>query len=333
MEDFNLDDLEIDTSSIEATRFIPVVPEPIEVAPITSHLSKPLSEDRKGVESCLRNEKVIVRSLHKDSGLINDPSHPGYGGMLDGSQITYTVPYIGRGKTYANVLTNDEKTFLEEIMGLEHNRLSVHKKENNYWDNYTVTLFKGDNLFDLSVPDDYIKYKVLLANKDYIASSLSALQDSYKETYKFVIIRTAEETQMATKSLNITMQAYVEFGKIQSEPDVLRLVLETVGGKPIANNTKLETLIADAARLIQADPTLFVKTAQDTYLRTKVLIRKAIDAGIVARRGDYLYLKSDDSPLSRQGKNPTLSEAAEFLNLPSNQDLKLAIEARVSNNI
>ena len=62
-------------------------------------------------------------------------------------------------------------------MGLEYNALSVYKRENNFWDDSNdigiskVALRKQDNYFDLSKPEDYIKYKILLANKNFIAAS------------------------------------------------------------------------------------------------------------------------------------------------------------------
>lgn len=73
------------------------------------------------------------------------------------------------------MLTNSEKAFLEEYMGLPYNALSIYKKVDNYWENSQVRLTKGETPLDLRDPNDYIKYKILLANKDFIAESLSAL--------------------------------------------------------------------------------------------------------------------------------------------------------------
>ena len=82
-----------------------------------------------------------------------------------------------------------QKKYLEEIMGLEYNALSIYKKENNFWDDSNengisrVRLTKQDNYLNLADPEDYIRYKILLANKDYIASSLQELEDHPKSTY------------------------------------------------------------------------------------------------------------------------------------------------------
>ena len=129
--------------------------------------------------NCLRNERVIVRYVPKESGIVTNPKHILYGGMAENAVKYFTVPQLESGKL-VNILTDDEKEFLEDIMGLEFNALSIYKKENNYWSNKQVRLLKQDNILDLSDPEQYIKYKILLANKDEIAPSLQALQDMPK---------------------------------------------------------------------------------------------------------------------------------------------------------
>ena len=128
--------------------------------------------------SCLRNERIIVRHIPKQSGIWgNNPKHVLSGGMAEGATRVFVVPRLSSGM-FVNVLTDMEKAFLEEIMGLEYNSLSIYKKVDNFWDDSNenginkVRLTKQDNYFNLSDPEDYIRYKILLANKDYIAPSL-----------------------------------------------------------------------------------------------------------------------------------------------------------------
>ena len=159
--------------------------------------------------------------------------------MAEDAVRTYTVPMLRSG-AYVNVLTDSEKEFLEEYMGLEKNALSIHRKDNNYWDNFFVSLRKQPNYFDLKDPNDYIKYKVLLANKDFIADSLRTLEDNRKATYQYVIVEEGEETSKANRNLSFTMQAYMEFGKIQDNYDTLRVLVEILEGKPVSDKTKIE---------------------------------------------------------------------------------------------
>lgn len=285
--------------------------------------------------SCLRNERVIVRYVPRTNSLITNPKHILYGGMAEGAKKTFVVPRLSSG-TFVNVLTKAEKAFLEEFMGLEYNALSVFNKNNNFWDDSnedgisSVTLHKQDNILNLSDPEDYIRYKILLANKDYIAPSLQELQDRPKPTYQFVIISTGDETKMAKKNMSATMQCYKEFGKIEDNIDILRLIVETIDGRPTAANTKLDFLQTRANDLIQADSKLFLKVISDPMLTTKVLIRKSIDKGYIIRRGNYHYIKDGNLPLCEINEEPTLNMAAKFLNLPKNQEIKFSLEAKVN---
>lgn len=281
------------------------------------------------VESCLRNERIIIRHVPKEGGLVTNPKHILYGGMAESAVRYFTVPILESSGAYKNVLTDDEKTFLEEVMGLEYNALSIYKKENNYWDNYQVRLTKQDNYLDLSVPDDYIKYKVLKANSNFIADSLETLQDKPKATYQFVMIREGEQESQESEKMSATMKCYMEYGRIKEDRDTLRCIIELIDGRPVASNSKLEFLQGKINNLIQADSKLFLKIITDPLLSTKVLISKAIEAGVISKKGDQLYLRSDNSPLCDHNEDPTLNVAARYLNLPKNQELKLSIEAKV----
>ena len=283
----------------------------------------------KPLISCLRNERIIVRHVPKEGGLVTNPKHILYGGMAENAVRYFTVPILESSGAYKNVLTDDEKAFLEEVMGLEYNALSVYKKENNYWSNYQVRLTKQDNFLDLSVPDDYIKYKVLKANSNFIADSLETLQDKPKATYQFVMIREGEEESNESEKLSATMRCYMEYGKIKDDKDTLKCIIELIDGRPIAANSKIELLQGKINNLIQADSKLFLKIITDPLLSTKVLINKAIEAGIISKRGDQYYRISSNSPLCGNNEDPTLNVAARYLNLPKNQELKLSIEAKI----
>lgn len=293
-----------------------------------------MEEINDGVVSCLRKEIITVRHINKQTGNIRDPKHVLYGGMSDNATRTYTVPLLRSG-ALCDVLTKDEKAFLEEYMGLEPNALSVYKKENNFWDTSNdegvskVILHKHDNHLDLSNPVDYIKYKILLANKERIAPSIKELQDNPKATYEYVIMSDQEDTAAIKTNISTKMQCYKELGKIEDNADILRLVIETIDGRGMAPSSKIEILQNKANDLIQANARLFLSTVTDKLLPTKVLIKKAIESGIISKRGDYLYMRKDGMPLCGDGQEPTFNIAAAFLNEPKNQELKFSIEAQL----
>ena len=302
--------------------------------PSTSKVTS-LSEERDNLVNCLRNEKVIVRFISRARGMVTDPRHVLYGGMAAGSKIKFTTPLLRSG-LFADVLTKEEKKFLEYKLGLEPNALSIHNRNNNFWSDANeqgigrIELIKGDNPLDLSNPIDYIKYKILLNNKDQIAPSMQALQDKPKATYKFVIINEGDSSKDANTRVTLKAQAYMEFGKINEDKEKMRVIIETIDGRPTASNSKIEYLQGKVGELIEANTKTFLQVARDPLLDNKVLIKKAIEAGVIANRGNYLYVKDGNLPLCDSGQEPTLNVAAKYLSLPKNQELKFSIEAKVN---
>lgn len=288
----------------------------------------------KPLFTCLRKERVIIRHIARPSNMVQNPKHVLYGGMAENAIRVFVVPKLTSGR-YVNVLTDDEKEFLEDIMGLEKNALSIYKRDHNFWDDSNpdgisrVILKKQDNYLDLSSPEDYIRYKILLANKDFIAPSLKALEDYNKATYQFVIIGEDDETKSAKTAMSNTMMCYKEYGKIEEERDTLALIIEILDGRPVAPTSKLEFLQTKINDLIQANPKTFLKVVTDKLLPTKVLIKKSIAAGTITKRGDYLYLRSDGKPLCEDNEEPTMNVAAMYLNNPKHQSIKLALETEL----
>ena len=289
--------------------------------------------EEKPLINCLRNEKVIVRYLPKQSRMVTNPKHVLFGGMAENATRTFVVPMLSSGR-YVNVLTDSEKDFLEELMGLPANALSIYKKVDNFWDDANeagiskVTLRKQDNYLNLANVEDYIRYKILLANKEYIAPSLEALETNPKATYQFVILTEDSETQTAKKGMTILMQCYTAYGKIEDDIDALRVIIETLTGVTVHKNTKKEFLQTKANELIQGNSKMFLKIATDPMLQTKVLIRRCIEGGLIAHRGNQYYIKEGNIPMCEDGE-PTLNVAAQWINLPKNQEIKLSLEAKL----
>ena len=273
----------------------------------------------------LKNERVIVRRLLKE-GKITNPKHVLYGGMALGAFHTFTVPMLRNGHL-VDVLTKAEKAYLEEAMGLETNALSVHRQIDNYWSNYQVKLGKEDTILDLSIPEEYIKYKVLLANTECIAPSLDAVNLKQKETYEYVLLHEEEEAKANKKRVNKNIEAYKILGKIEGDKDKLRTIVEIATSRPQHRTASIDALTDQIDRLIQANANLFLTIAQDPLLDTKVLLKKGIETGAVKVKNDLFY-DADGKPLCDAG-NATFSVAAEWLNKPKNQGTKLAIEAKI----
>ena len=300
-----------------------------------------MEEEKKlEMKNCLRNERVIVRKLPKRTNLVQDSNHIMGDGMHENAFFIYCVPKLQKSNNFVNVLTDDEKDYLEYVMGLPKNSLSIYKtpKEENFWSDAntngfgSVTLKKRDNIFDMSKPTDYIAVKILMANKDKICPSMEEWSARPKETYEFVIIREGQESKMAKNNTDATIQAVMKLGKIAEDKDVLKLVVETMMGKKYSDSTSLEWLQTTALDLIKNTPKnarMFLSIIDDESLDNKVLIRKCISKGIIADRGGFLYLKDGNQPMCGNNEDPTINVAAKWLSKPKNQEVLFSLQAKL----
>lgn len=284
--------------------------------------------------NCLRNERVILRFIPKQTGMVSDKDHVLYGGMAETSRRSFVVPKTANG--FVTVLTPDEQKCLESALGLKEGALSAGNKIDNFWDDNNdnginrVYLQKQDNYFDLSNPEDYIKYKILLSNKNLICPSEAILQNKPKTTYQFVVVAEGVETDMAASKLATTQKAWIELGKIQDDVDRMRVVLSAIEKRMSAPTTKVGHLQNKLMDYVKDNPKNFVKIVQEKYFETKVTIQKAIDRGIIVKRGTYYYDKETNTPLCENNEEPTLASACKYLNSAKNDNIKFSIEKKIA---
>lgn len=292
-------------------------------------------ERKKELVNCLRNERVVVRFVPRETAMVHNKNHILYGGMAETATRNFVVPRLTSTGLYKNILTDDEKDYLEYVMGLEPNSLSIYRKNNNFWDDSNesgigrVTLHKQDNYLDLSNPADYIKYKILLANKDQIAPSLEELEERPKATYQFVIISENAETKSNLSRMEATAQCYMEFGAVKNEKDTLRVIIELLEKRPTTPQVKLDWLQNKINDYIQRDPRKFLSIITDNLLPAKVLIKRGQEAGLISWRNNLYYLRQDNSPLCEMGEESTLTNAARYITSPKHQEIKYLLEAKL----
>ena len=105
----------------------------------------------------LPNEKVTIKYIKRRKGMANDvdDNHVISGGLLNDAKIKYVAPLLRNG-AIANLLNNEEKAYLEDVMG-EGINLGVFGKD-SIWYDLSVTLGKDDagNILDLLNPIDFL---------------------------------------------------------------------------------------------------------------------------------------------------------------------------------
>lgn len=326
----NLENIKIDVTPVEQTRVVPNMAR--EEAPVVRPQATVSQKEKKEPVNCLRNETIIVKFVPSPNALVHSKGHVLSGGMAEGAIRTFVTPRLRSGQ-YVNVLTDNEMAYLEKVMRLEEGALSIYNRSNNFWDDSNeqglgpIVLHKQNNYLDLSDPMDYIRYKVLLANKDRICPSLQELEERPKATYQYVIISENAETQMNLSKNDAKRDSYVKYGAVCEDSATLRTVLEILTGRPVAEKTKLDFLQAKTMDEIEKDPRRFLNTIKDVLLPAKVLIKRAVEAGLITRRNDFYYY--DGSPMCDDGEDSTLTNAAKYITNIKRQELKYSLEAKL----
>lgn len=272
----------------------------------------------------LPNDRVIVKYIHKNNGMAAnvEKDHVISGGMLSTSFKKFSAP-LQRNGAIKNVLTEDEKSYLESVMGVN---LSVY---GDYWNTFFVRLGKEDahNILNRDNPEDYISYKILMSLKDDIAPSWAARKD--KQTYQFAITREDEELIEVKSKFNIKKEAYKFYGKIEDDKSQVLGILKLMTNKLISEDSSLEWLQSKLGELVENKPAEFLNVIKDKSLHTKLLIHEGITKGIVVKKGNK-YSTADGLDLCNAGEVPTFDNAVAYLDNPKNQEVRDIIEAKIN---
>jgi hypothetical protein len=272
----------------------------------------------------LPSKKVRVRPCLENPGWIKNPRHAAFF-KVEGAYESYPVA-MKRDGNLKNPFTDEEKEFLEDVYGYENNTLSVYK-ENGPLRKINVRLTKDGMTLDLSNPDDYITYKVLLTNSDKIAPSVK--DRKAKQTYKFYIEDESEVAEMKSNDANINQIAWMEYGKISENKSKLAAFLKIysqVFKTPITKidkNTDIKFLQGKVSDIVKDKMQGFVEIVKSPDYDTMLLIAEATEVGVIIRTGIKYSLPEGDM----LGNN--LKETIQFLKSPVNQELVLIIEQQI----
>jgi len=271
----------------------------------------------------LPNETITVKFIKRKKGLAAnvEDNHVISGGMLTGAKKKFSAP-LQRNGAVANVLTAEEKEFLEAKTGLN---LSVY---GDFWNEFQVALFKDDanNYFDLSQPMDYIQYKILKSLKNDIAPSWA---DRHKKgTYQFVITGSDEEFAEKKAKLDVRKEAWKRYGRMENNREQLLGILKLQSNQPISADSDLNWIQGKVEEKLDENPKAFLDIVEDPSFETKVLIQNAVDAGYIKRRGN-LYETIDGLELAEQGQVASFDNAVKYLDNPKYQEVRALVEARL----
>lgn len=281
------------------------------------------------VKSVLLDKKVLIMPVKRKGSFV--PAGHENEFLFKHSTYKLGVPRQSRNGELVDPLTDEERAFFESKesgLSLEKGDLSIYKKDKNFWNNFIVTLDKNVMELDLSKSMDYIRWKVLLVNRDLIAPSEA--EAFSKGTYKFKISEQGAIEEAKAKKTASTKDAYMALGKIMDSPTKMRNFLNVYfftrkGGKTIAPNATKEFLQVETEKVLEKDVKGFISTLEDKSYDTKVLIYQALKARAITREG-LVYTTTEGDNIG-----DSLEEAIAFFDNPVNNEEIFKIKARIEN--
>lgn len=272
----------------------------------------------------LPKEKVIVKFIPRRKGLAAEvgEDHVISGGMMDNTTKRFFAP-LKRTGGIANVLTSEEKAYLEKVTGQD---LSVY---GDFWNEFSVRLFKEEakNVFDLSDPMGYISIKLLEANKDDVAPSWE--ERNHKLSYQFAITREGEVLNEKKKALDHKKEAFKAYGRIEHDRLRLLMVLKLLTNKPISDDSKIDWIQGQVEEYLDREPVKFLEIVDNPSFDTMALIQRGVEAKVIIKKGNR-YTTVDGLELADNGDAPVYQNVVKFLENDKNQDIRALIEARIN---
>lgn len=272
----------------------------------------------------LPTEIIAVRYINRNRGMAAnvDKNHVIAGGFMSKAVRKFCTPLMRNG-SIANVLSNEEKEYLESITGLS---LSVY---GDFWKTFTVALHKEDanNRFDLGNPMDFISIRILESLKSEISPTWA--DRNSKQTYQFAICREDEEMLENKGKYDAKKEAFKMYGKIEDDKDKLLNVLKLLTNKPISPEVKLTWLQHKVEEFIDNEASKFVSVMNDKTLYTKMLINTGVDKGVIIKKSNK-YSTIDGLDLCNSGEIATFDNAIAYLDNVKNQDVRNLVEAKIN---
>jgi hypothetical protein len=273
----------------------------------------------------LPRKKVRIVPIKRPTAFIPDETHQA-SFLAPRAKNVFVMPYLRNGQMM-NILTDEEKEFFEDSershLHFKSGDLSVHKKVDNYWSDFTVELGKDVETLDLSNPMDYFKYK-FLTKLPQIANSKE--ESKRKATYKYYLIDEDEEIIMEAEEASLEE----EFWSLVSEvkKDRIKMInILTLFGKKVSDNSSDNFLLTELRKIgkrSKESMKTFIDTVNDPNFDIKIFIDKAVNVRAISRQGNQYFLDGERIASSTD-------QLIKYLQEGENQDQYMLIEDRINN--
>jgi len=208
--------------------------------------------------------------------------------MFTGTSAPLCVPRNEKTGQLINPLKPDEQAYLEKVLVKKEGDLSIYvDKKKNFWGKYYVKLNKEETLLDLSDPDQYIRYKVLLANKELVAPTFEDRLNV--PTCRWMLVDMDHQVQTDAREAELMQSVWMEFGAIQNSHNKMRNVLKVYTNKGVSKNSDTDFLKSEIKKIVEENPNKFIQIIKDENFDMRCFIEDSVEAGAVVKIGRNKY--------------------------------------------
>lgn len=272
----------------------------------------------------LPDKKIRVVPNKKGTAFIPDTSHPA-SFLMDGCKNVYVVPQLRNGQLQ-NPLTDEEKEYFEDSsasgLSFESGELSIYKKKDNFWNNFSVELNKSTKILDLSNPYEYFEYKVLLLNSEFIAPDYDSRND--KRTYKYYMVDNLDEAKSKSREFGKEAAAWRHFDELTKDRAKMRSVLRLMGNATTSDDSD-DFLAKELGNILKTTGGIdrFLSIVENGDLDLKVFIHQALEIRALTYKGGNYFLNGKNAPIG------DFDEVVKFFKKDENSELLVTLKAKI----
>ena len=274
----------------------------------------------KKEEFKLPTKKIRVVPHIKPTAFIPDVTHVA-SFLAPRAKKIYVTPISGATNRFKDILDKEgERELLESMLGRS---LSVYDRVDNYWASKQVILGKDTIELDLSDPEQYIEYKILLANTLEICPDKRQLKA--KLTYKYYMEDLEEEAFIEAEEAILEEKAWDLFGELKKDRTKMINFLRITGRK--ISDTVSDAFLISEIKKSYLKGTLeslnyFYNTLSSPDFDLEVTISKALRHGVIVKERNKYLIQGEMVATSKE-------QLMSYLKADKNQDLLLVVEEQI----
>lgn len=289
----------------------------------------------------LPNTKVHVKPILRSGKWLPDGHSGSF--MYDHTSIGIQVPLDKDTGRLKNPLTPEEREFFENNsdLDLEGGDLNPHRKKDNFWHNFRVTIRKTDDIvtdttvlmtLDLSDPIMYLQYKVLMLNSQPDGGIVApSWEDRLASgTYRIALQHEGQQHTDKIKRADSMKKAYKYLTKIDSSSETMYdfltiYYLENAKSKRPSEDSDKDTYYSQIQDLIDDDLAGVIEIIDDTdNYEFKLLVHRGLKTGSLKMVAGGNIETIDGIPVGK-----SLYQAIQWLKDDKHQDEYLRLKNQI----